>query len=82
MRQQLGIESCIPYNFNYGFYAIGIILGYKIFRGNKNYLPIDLHCKMKQNTHNKHFIFHERVATRVYDVCFDIFRYLSRRPRY
>ena len=34
---------------------------------------------MNNNTQKKQFIFHERVATRVYDVCFDIFRYLSRR---
>jgi len=31
------------------------------------------------STHNKHFIFHKQACTRVYDVCFDIFRYLSRR---
>jgi hypothetical protein len=36
--------------------------------------------KMNKSTHNKHFVFHARVATRMYDVCFDLFRYLSRRP--
>jgi len=34
---------------------------------------------MNMSTHNKHFIFHKQACTRVYDVCFDIFRYLSRR---
>ena len=34
---------------------------------------------MNTSTHNKHFVFHGGACTRVYDVCFDVFRYLSRR---
>jgi len=29
------------------------------------------------STHNKHYIFHQQACTRMYDVCFDIFRYLD-----
>ena len=29
---------------------------------------------MNGSTHNKHFIFHAQACTRVYDVCFDLFR--------
>lgn len=37
---------------------------------------------MTMNTHNKHFVFHQQACTRMYDVCFDVFRYLSRRRRF
>gem|GEM_PF-5455631 len=33
---------------------------------------------MSRSTHNKHFIFFTPAQTRMYDVCFDLFRYLSR----
>ena len=36
---------------------------------------------MNTGTHNKHFIFFTPALTRMYDVCFDLFRYLSRPGR-
>jgi hypothetical protein len=35
---------------------------------------------MMANTHTKYLIFHSLSATGVYDVCFDLFHYLARRP--
>ena len=35
--------------------------------------------QMKKNTHNKQYVFHAQVATRTYDVCYDLFHYLARR---
>jgi hypothetical protein len=34
---------------------------------------------MNTNTQDNHFIFHAQLTTGVYAVCFDVFRYLSRR---
>ncbi|GAA4325434.1 hypothetical protein GCM10023184_13400 [Flaviaesturariibacter amylovorans] len=53
-----------------------------LYKGPDGYAPDSLYiCTLKMNTstHNKHFIFHTPGATRMYDVCFDLFRYLSRR---
>jgi hypothetical protein len=53
-------------------------MAYKLGYTNTTYICILQ--KMRTSTHNKHFVFHALVATRTYDVCFDLFRYLSRRP--
>jgi len=35
---------------------------------------------MNTSTHTKYFIFYPQLTCGVYAICFDVFRYLSRRP--
>jgi hypothetical protein len=35
--------------------------------------------KLNKTSHTKHFVFHSLHSSAMYEVCFDLFRYLSRR---